>query len=185
MSNKKHHRSVRNKRRTSPGKVKCEYGLLRELMASTKAPTPAPLRQYQLGRMRNGLEAIELAPEPTRDDWRVCSDAVNLMETLVTVNDGYWLGCDGDLMHVEDSQGLLQDAVEALAAAGRRSLAGGSIRLDGKGIVAVRGVLEDYAFMLETLPERVLIKAHRLTEKRIVDLWNGKAKSHDVEVIDL
>jgi hypothetical protein len=63
--------------------------------------------------MYEGLAAMEKAPSPTTDDWRVVSDAVNLMETLI------------ETMQVcEDSSGLLMDAITAMAHAGRRNLAG-------------------------------------------------------------
>lgn len=163
----------------------CTYSILTELSASPTEPMSFYRRSYQLTRMWQGLTAIERAPEPSKDDWRVCSDAVNLMETLITANHGYWLDCDGEVVQVEDSQGLLQDAITALALAGRRNLNGGPIRLDGKGLVAVRGILEDYATILETLPERTLIKAHRLTEKRIREILRGKTQPHDIEIIDL
>jgi len=117
---------------------------------------------------------MEQAPNPTTDDWRVVSDAVNLMETLI------------ETMKVcEDDSGLLMDAVTALAMAGRRNLAGSVIRLDGAGIQAVRAILEDYAVLLDVLPARVMIRCHRLTEKRLHELLDGKRKPHDVEITSL
>jgi hypothetical protein len=133
--------------------------------------------------MRGGLEAMEKSANPTTDDWRVVSDAVNIMETLV--NNGPWLDCDGDPVDVTDANGLLQDAVTAMAMAGKRHKAGGNIRLDGAGIQAVRAVLEDYTDLLEVLPARTMIKAHRETERRIHEILAGKKKPHDVEVMDL
>ena len=54
----------------------CTYSILTELSASPTEPMPLQRRSYQLTRMWQGLTAIERAPEPTKDDWRVCSDAV-------------------------------------------------------------------------------------------------------------
>ncbi len=149
------------------------YSRLDALNASTTEPTPQASRVHQLSRMYQGLRAIETADAPDVDDWRVCSDAVNLMETLV----------DGGLAH--DSSGLLADAVAALANAGRRYRANGQIRLDGAGIGAVRGVLEDYATVLDQLPHRTMIECHRATEGRIRAILAGNSQSHDVEVMAL
>ena len=149
------------------------YGPLAELLASPIAPMPKALRLHQLTRMWQGLAAIETAPAPTPDDWRVCSDAVNLMETLVTMGE------------VQDTNGLLLDAVEALAKAGQRHRQGGAIRLDGKGISATRAVLEDYAQVLDVLSHRTMVRCHRQTEKRIREILAGHKQAHDVEVIDL
>jgi len=147
------------------------YTLLDEMAASPTEPLPIAWKTYQLTRMYEGLSAMEKAPNPTTDDWRVVSDAVNLMETLI------------ETMQVcEDSSGLLMDAITAMAHAGRRNQAGGSIRLDGAGIQAVRAVLEDYAALLDVLPARVMIRCHRLTEKRLHELLDGKRKPHDVEI---
>ncbi len=151
-------------------------------MASPSEPIPAEDRRHQLTRMYNGLAAMETAPAPTTNDWRVVSDTVNLMETLTVTNNGWWLGCDGEPVQVKDASGLLMDAVTALAMAGRRNLAGGAIRLDGAGILAVRAILEDYADLLDVLSARVMIRCHRLTEKRLHELMAGKRKPHDIEV---
>jgi len=147
------------------------YTVLDEMFASPLHPTPADDRRHQLLRMWSGLASIESAPTPTNDDWRVCSDAVNLLETLVVQG------------IVEDRSGLLADAIKGLAIAGARSLEGQAIRLDGPGIQAVRAVLEDYAACLDVLPHRTMIRCHRATERRIRDIFRGKGMAGDVEVM--
>ena len=148
------------------------YSIMDELMASPTEPMPDAHRRHQLTRMYEGLAAMEKAPSPTTDDWRVVSDAINLMETLVL-----------EMKVCEDARGLLMDAVTALAMAGKRNLAGGVIRMDGAGIQAVRAILEDYAALLNALPARTMIRCHRLTERRIHELMDGKKKPHDVEIV--
>ena len=149
------------------------HTLLDELSASPTEPLPPAARTHQLTRMWQGLASIEQAQQPTTDDWRVVSDAVNLMETLV------------ELGVLEDGQGLLQDAVAGMAMAGKRAMQGGAIRLDGQGIRAVRAVLEDYAEATAVLPARVMVRAHRKTEARILEILTGRHRPHDVEVVAL
>lgn len=150
------------------------YSLLDEMAASPTQPLPEATRRHQLTRMWEGLRAIETAVNPTPDDWRVCSDAVNLMETLV------------DMYIVEDNSGLLQDAIEALALSGKRHMtAGSSIRLDAKGIQAVRAVLEDYAAVIEQVSARTMIHCHRRTERQIREILMGRKRPHDIEIINL
>lgn len=184
------------KQKTQRVRVLRTYSMIDEMMASPFQPLANEKRRHQLTRMWEGLRAIEQAPEPTNDDWRVCSDAVNLMETLCdngsakpddhgVLRNGWWLDCAGEPVLISDTQGLLRDAVAALAFAGVRKMEGKQIRLDAKGIHAVRAVLEDYRDLLEVLPARTIIRAHRLTEKRISDIFSGRRRSHDVEVIDL
>ncbi len=147
------------------------YTIMDEMMASPTEPLPVEYRRHQLTRMYEGLASMEKCANPTTDDWRVVSDSINLMETLI------------ETMQVcEDNSELLMDAITAMAMAGRRNLAGNAIRLDGAGIQAVRAILEDYAALLDVLPARTMIRCHRLTEKRLHDLMDGKRKPHDVEV---
>lgn len=54
--------------------------------------------------------------------------------------------------------------------------------MHGPGIAAVRAVLEDYAAVLEILPERAMVICHRDTETRIRQILNGKRRPHDVEI---
>lgn len=150
------------------------YTIMDEMMASPTEPLPAAYRTHQLTRMYEGLNAMETAPAPTTDDWRVVSDAVNLMETLVV-----------EMKVCEDAGGLLMDAITALAVAGKRNMAGGTIRMDGAGIQAVRAILSDYADLLHVLSARTMIRCHRLTEKRLHELLDGKRRPHDVEITSL
>ena len=150
------------------------YNAIDILLASPTEPTPIEKRTHQLSRMWQGLAALETAPQPTANDWRVCSDAANLLETLVAMGE------------CQDSSGLLHDAITALAVAGARHLEEGKpIRLTGQGMQSVRAVLEDYAEVLEQIPHRTALDAHRRTERRIHEISTGKKKPHDVEVMKL
>lgn len=156
------------------------YTLIHELMASTREPLPAQHIRHQLTRMHGGLRDMTHSAAPSKDSWRVLSDCVNLLETLVTEGTApvrnaqgrtiasHWLDCDGDAIEVRDSSGLLQEAIAALAEAGERVLAQGqALRLSGTGLASVRAVLEDYSAAIAQLPARTMIRCHRLTEVRV------------------
>lgn len=150
------------------------YTLLDVLRASATEPMPEALRVSHLTRMWQGLASLERDTQPTPDAWRLCSDAVNVMESLV------------DMGVCQDASGLLRDAVAALAVAGARHVDHGQpIRLSGPGMMAVRGVLEDYAAVLEQIPHRTAVEAHRRTERRVRDILEGKGRPHDVKVMAL
>lgn len=150
------------------------YTLIDEMMASPTEPLPQEWRTHQLTRMYAGLSNLEQADNPTPDDWRVVSDAVNLVETLVL-----------EMKVCQDDSGLLMDAITALAMAGKRSKEGKTLRLDGAGILAVRSILRDYSELLDVLPARTMVRCHRLTEQRIQNILDGKKRPHDVEICDL
>ncbi len=149
------------------------YSLLDVLSASPSQPMPVTSREYQLALMHAALDAITRGEQPTKDDWRVLCDAVNMVDTLVAKG------------VAEDKDGLLQDATMALATAAKRSLSGAPIRLNATGITAVRGVLEDYESILEVLSHRAMLSCHRETEKRIWEIQQGRSQAHDVEVMKL
>ena len=152
-------------------KRKPQYTLMDELMASPAKPMPTEKTRHQLTRMHSGLESLERGEQPNADDWRVLSDAVNLMEMLIEMGE------------VADEQGLHKDAMAALAFAGKRHLEGKPLRLDGEGIKSLRALLADYAEVLTVLPERTMVRCHRLTEKRLQEIMAGKRRPHDVEVM--
>lgn len=149
------------------------YSLLDVMTASPIQPLQQSTRTSQLLRMWDGLAQLETAENPAPDNWRVCADAVNLLETLVEMGE------------VQDSSGLLVNAVTAMGEAGERAMNGGVIRLSGLGIQAIRAVLEDYAEVLGLLPARIMILAHRKTEKRIREIYQGKGRAHDVQVVSV
>ncbi len=148
------------------------YGRIARAMASPTKPLPVEKRTHQLNRMWMGLAAIERDANPSKDDWRVCSDAVNLLDTLI--DDG----------HAEDTQGLLPDAVEALATAAQRHRPGQvPIRLDAAGIQLVRAVLEDYAQLLGVISHRTMLETQNKTDLRIWEIQQGRMQDRDVKVV--
>jgi uncharacterized protein YyaL (SSP411 family) len=147
---------------------KSTYSHWDALFASATEPISAEKQQQQLLKMYEGLRSLEQDENPTFQDWIACSDAVNMMETLT------------ELGVCQDSSGLLEDAIEALASAGDRYKTHKVLRLTGHGIASIRAVLEDYAEALKVLPARTMLHCHRITEARIRDLLDGKGKEHDV-----
>ena len=140
------------------------------LLASPDEPLAQKKRDRQLGRMKQGLKNLEQSPRPSLDDWEVVADAVNMMETLL------------EMGAVEDKDDAIGDAVAALAKAGTRAITTDVLRLDGPAISLLRGVLEDYEMVLENLPARTMIVAHRATEKRVQAIIAGTCKPEHVKV---
>jgi hypothetical protein len=98
--------------------------------------------------MRKALENCKT--KPSVRDIAVLSTAVDLMNTLC------------DMGFLEDNQKALEDAMVALMQ-------------DNFNDIEVRmfeGILEDYQMVMENLPARTMITAHRKTETRL-----GKQKA--------
>lgn len=150
------------------------YTKWHELFASPVNPLPESDRVHHLTMMWQALASLTTGAAPTNEDWRMCSDAVNLMETFVL-----------EMKICTDESGLLMDAITALAMAGVRNLEGKPLRLDGPGIYAIRCILEDYAALLEVLPHRTVVQCHRITERRMQAILRGRRQPHDIEVTEL
>ena len=176
---------MKGKRRPKPPST--HYSMMDELLASTSQPMPQRNRDYQLKQMNDALQELMQAPRPTNNAWRIVSDAVNLLETLVQHGEApikdatgniiasHWRDCDGDAVEIRDNSGLLRDATAAMVRAGDHLMNGGPLRLDGLGLAAVRAVLEDYQAALETLPHRTMVRCHRATEKRLLKVYGSAA----------
>lgn len=149
------------------------YTWINVMMADPVMPMPEEKQLYQLNQMRLGLHAMEQTENPEPEHWRCVADAINLLETMQAMG------------VIDDSQGLLKDAVFAMGEAGARAMQGKSLRLSGTGIQACRAVLNDFSAVLSQLPERTMIQAYIKTEKRIADIAAGKSRTHDVQVISI
>lgn len=161
------------------------YTMMDELMAAPTQPLPEAKRVPHIANITKALDSIISAETPSLDDWRILSDVVNMIETLTTHAGGHWPDCDGDLVHMQDETGLLMQAITAMAMAGKRHMDGGKLRLDGPGIAALRAIIESYEDVITQVPERTMVKCHRLTERRLQDIFNGRKQAHDIELVSV
>ena len=113
------------------------------LLASPTEPLPLNKRQYQMDLMRKALENCKT--KPSVQDIAALATAVDLMDTL------------REMGHLEDSQKALEDAMIALMQDNFNDI---EVRL-------FEGILEDYQMVMDNLPARTMIAAHRETEKRL------------------
>ena len=148
--------------------MKLTYSLMDELMASPSSPIPEAKRVYQLQRMRQSLHFIIYNDKPTSHDWSVVSDSINLLETLIT--DGV----------AADNDGLIDEAIEAMVCASVAMKSKTKVELSDSQTNAIRAVLEDYEMCLNELPARQIIRTHRRTEKRLLEIKRGKRQPQDV-----
>jgi len=124
-------------------KNKPTYTHMDVLMASPTEPLPPKKRQYQMDLMRKSLDNCKT--KSTLMDIAVLATAVDLMATLC------------DMGHLQDAEKALEDAMCALMQ-------------DNFNDIEVRmfeGILEDYQMVMDSLPARTMIAAHRETEKRL------------------
>ena len=151
-------------------RIRTHYTHWDVLMASATAPMPEKTRQSWLTRVYLALDAIERAPAPNEQDWRILSDVVNLMETM--------------LEHgiVTDEDGIKERGKAAMAVAGARYLEGKRMGFTGEGIRAMRALVADMGEIMAQLPHREIVKIHVATERRLAEILRGKKRAGDVVV---
>ena len=93
------------------------------------------------------LQNIRTGAGPKLNDWIALADMVGIMDALKKQRKIY------------DDDNLITDAVHALAKSSTRAGQGKAIRLDGKGILAVAALMQDYTSCCEQLPERTIKSA--------------------------
>jgi len=114
------------------------------LMASPTDPLPEKKRNIQIDLMRKSLENYKT--EPSVRDTAVLATAVDLMLTLC------------DMGYLEDTDKSLEDAMVALM----------QDNFNDIETKLFEGILEDYEMVMKNIPARIMIMAHRATEKRLV-----------------
>ena len=151
-------------------KYKLTYSVMDAMMASPDRPMKEERRQYQLMNINTALYSIERAENPTTEDWKIISQAINMMEMLV------------EMGFAKDEDGLIQDAINSMATMAQRYKDKNAMRFSGNEMKAIRGIVEDYQTMIENLDERTMIYCHRKTEMRLQDILNGKKRPTDVRI---
>ena len=146
------------------------YSLLDEMFASPITPMPLASQRYTMMGYLEAMAAIKLEPDPSEHHWRVLADAVNLAESLIEMGE------------LQDNDGLIRDAVQAMGRTALRYQEGGPLRLDGDALKAMTALVDDMGEVVATLPHRTMIRAHRYAEKRVRDINEGKRKPGDVVI---
>ena len=151
-------------------KYKLTYSVMDAMMASPEHPMKEERRQYQLMVIRTALYSIERADKPSVEDWKIISQAINMMEMLV------------EMGFAKDEDGLIQDAIDSMATAAQRYKDKNVMRFTGSEMNVIRGIVDDYQTMIENLDERTMIYCHRNTEMRLQNILKGKARPTDVRI---
>jgi len=151
-------------------KYKLTYSVMDAMMASPDHPMKAQRRDYQMMIIRTSLASIERADNPTTDDWKIISQAINMMEMLV------------EMGFAKDEDGLIKDAIDAMASSAQRYKDKKVMRFSGNEMKVIRGIIDDYQTMIENLDERTMIHCHRKTEMRLQEILSGKKRPTDVRI---
>jgi hypothetical protein len=147
------------------------YSHFHEMFADPVKPLSQDKQVSYLIKIYEGLDALDNMTHPEDHHWQNVADAVNMLTTLVT-----------DMAVMEDPDGVIRDATKTLHGAWKREQSLGYNTLDELEVEALRTAVAEYAEVMETLPERAMVRCHRLTEKRMQEILNGKRREGDLVI---
>jgi len=145
------------------------YTHFHEMFADPVEPLSQDKRTSYLIKIYEGLDALDNMMHPEDHHWQHVADAVNMLTTLVT-----------EMEVMEDPTGVIRDANKTLHDAWKREQSLGYNTLDELEVESLRTAVAEYAAVIETLPERAMVRCHRLTEKRMHRVLNGERTKEDI-----
>jgi len=184
--------SQRKKSRIAPQRT---YSRLDEMLASPHHPLSAERRRHQLSRMWQGC--VRSKPSPSRPwttgasaatrsiSWKPCSGAARnaLTSRVCPAPTGGATapatGCRSTTARV--CWKTRSRPCSTLASSGSKATRSDSMRPASWPC----GRCWNYRDLLDALPARTMIRAHRLTEQRVSEINSGRKRPHDVMVVDL
>lgn len=143
------------------------YTALDEMMASPTEPAPTGTHEAGIAGVVRALGAMTSPETASAAHWSVCSMVGNVVETMLKQG------------LVQDPDGLLQDAFDALKAAATAAESGAPLLLTGAALTAVENMMTDWGIVLKTAPARSVIRAFRATSQRMKDMAAGRLQPHD------
>ena len=146
-------------------KYSLTYTHFDELLANPVNPFPVEKQTYFLTRIYEALDAI--TAEPDIENWRTLADVINLLTTLVE-----------DMDVLEDSEKIIQQAKDVI----RQAFESGNRSLSAIDSGIIHALVESLEEAVQTLPARTVIRAHRLTEKRVQSILNGHRQHGDIVI---
>lgn len=139
-------------------------------------PAPKADADAVMLRFLTALETVAGGSHPGEAEWRDLADAINTVETLALT------------MHrlvPQEVMPTVNAAIAAMVGAANRYRAGGGMRVDGPGLVALRDVVGIYGQCLEELTGREMAMARAETIRRMQAVLRRRSEDTDAKVVAL
>lgn len=170
-----------SKRKNKPQTAQV-YTVMDELMASPVNPLTQSQRDHHLGIIIRAFDALQKGERPTLIDVGYIGDCVNMLDTIT----GMRFNQKGsDFEQIEFSEDTRHAATQAVARCVIRGRESGTYRFDAPGLTVIREVIEFYTMLIDTIPARVFIKAHRKNVKDCADAVAGKMNRSNIELVEI
>lgn len=158
------------------------YSIVDEMMASPVQPLLKIHQDHHMGIINRAFESLEKGACPTLSDAAYIGDVVNMLDTIVNMR---FNETAKDFDAIEFPEEKRRAAVFAVTCCVTRGRERGVYRFDAAGLTAIREVIEFYSALIEVIPARVFIKAHRQTVKAVEEAKAGRLKSEDIQLVEI
>jgi hypothetical protein len=149
--------------------MKFTYSHFDLLLADPINPLSEKKATFYMLKIYQALDAFDTELYPELHHWQTLSDVANMLETLTK-----------EFELLEDKEGVIKDGIDVLSRAYKRKEAGLPNTIDYDDLTMLRQMVNSYSYAIETLPERIMVSAHRATEKRIRSILTGNKKDGDI-----
>jgi hypothetical protein len=170
-----------SKRKNKPQSAQV-YTVMDELLASPVNPLAQRQIDHHLGIIIQAFESLQRGERPTLNDVMHVGDCVNMLDAIT----GMRFNEKGDQFEqIEFSEDTRREAANAVGRCVIRGREVGIYRFDAPGLVVIREVIEFYTGLIEAIPARVFIKAHRQNVKDCADAVAGKLNRANIELVEV
>jgi hypothetical protein len=169
------------KRKNKPQSAQV-YTVMDMLMASPVHPLTQSQRDHHLGIINGAFESLQKGERPTLNDAAHIGDCVNMLDAIA----GMRFNEKGDeFEQIEFSEETRLAAANAVGRCVTRGRESGTYRFDAPGLTVIREVIDFYTVLIDTIPARVFIKAHRKNIKDCADAVAGKLNRKNIQLVEV
>lgn len=169
------------KRKNKPQSAQV-YTVMDELLASPTQPLHRNQQGHHLGIITRAFESVQKGERPALNDVMHIGDCVNMLDTIANMR---FNERGTEYEQIEFSENTRCEASNAVARCVIRGREAGIYRFDAPGLAVIREVIEFYTDLIETIPARVFIKAHRKNVKDCADAVAGKLNRENIQLVQV
>jgi len=158
-----------SKKRHKQSQFVKRYSPADELIASPTKPLSKSKSIIILTKVFNSLERIQQSIA-VDDDWQEIANITNILYTLVN-----------DMEVFEDTENIIQQTNTLLFNCYKDNKFR-RVPLTKDELSLLTSVIDQFEEILNTVPERVVIRAYRLTEKHAIEMLQGNKRQGDIVI---
>lgn len=152
------------------------FTILDEMAASPVKPMTARQRMEHIDHIKEALDALMSDPNPRILHVVIVGDCMNMLDAIAGMKFNQRGSEYESIDYPEEKRAACVDAVVRCVERHKKT---GVYRLDGPGLTLIQEAVEFYETLLEVIPARVFVKAHR-QNARDTNIKTPKGHEHGI-----